>query len=60
LILTRTYGLDPMLSHYERKSMIHHAGTVTALVGFEDYDIRLETTAASAEYNTENRPLFGP
>jgi len=33
---------------------------VTALVGFEDYYIRLETIAASAEYILENKPLFGP
>ena len=60
LTLTQIYDLDPMISVCERKSMIHHVGDVTALVGFEDYYIRLETTAASAGYNTKNRPLFRP
>ena len=40
--------------------MIHHVGDVTALVGFEDYYIRLETTVASTEYILETKPLFGP
>jgi len=58
--LTQNYVLDPMVSIYECKSISQHAGDVTVLVGFRDYYIRLETTAANADYILETKPLFGP
>ena len=45
---------------FERKSISYLAGDVTALVGFEGYDMGLEGIVASVEYPLENRPLFGP